>query len=297
MDDPEIVSAFRVVLAIAVFSYAAMLDWRTRKIENKYWIFLTVVGFVLIPVQVMIDRLPGWYIVTLAPVAAILGDIYVELREGTRLARVAPVLQYGFAVLSVVLFAFLWWDEPGFRDYLAVPLMMLLVVVLYMLDIVRGGADAKALIALSVLFPVRPVIDPLPLIFDSSAAVDTWLPFSFIVLFNASVLVVLVPIAMLVKNSISGDFKLPYALVGYMTEAKNLKGKHVWLMEHMTAQGHVMRTRPRRSENLEEEAKQLIDAGHARVWVTPKIPFILPLLASIVFTAVVGNLLVLLFPY
>jgi len=285
------------MLAVVVFSYAAVLDWRTRKIANKYWVALTVAGITLLPAQVWIDGVPVWYLVALAPVVAVLLDVYSNLNEESWIARVAPVAQYGFAVLSVVLFAYLWWDEPGFGNYLAVPVMMMLIIVLYMLDIVRGGADAKALIALSVLFPVRPVIGPLPLIYDPSAAVDSWLPFSFIVLFNASVIVALVPVAMLLKNALARNIRFPYALVGYMARARDLRGKHVWLMEHMTDRGHEMHTRPRRHEDIEAEAKKLIDAGHEWVWVTPKIPFIVPLLASIVFTVVVGNLLVLIFPY
>ncbi|MEM0343474.1 MAG: A24 family peptidase C-terminal domain-containing protein [Thermoplasmata archaeon] len=297
MDESEIVNVLRVGLAVAVFSYASVLDWRTRRIGNKYWVLLTGAGVALIPVQIVIDDRPLWYAVTLLPVLAILIDVYSEFKEGTALAKLAPIASYGFAVASVLCLGIVYWNEPGFGSYIAVPAMILLIVVLYMLDVVRGGADAKALIALSVLFPVRPLIGPLPLMYSASAAVDSWLPFSFIVLFNASVFTLLVPLALLLRNALTGNMRLPYALVGYLTDAATLKGKHVWLMEHMTERGHEMHMRPRRSEDLEAEASKLIEAGHARVWVTPKIPFVVFLLASIVFTVVLGNLLVLLLPY
>jgi hypothetical protein len=78
-------------------------------------------------------------------------------------------------------------------------------------------------------------------------------------------------------------------------DVAGLKGVHVWLMENMEDGQRRLHTRPRRNEDLDKEVELLKAAGATRVWVTPKIPFIIPMTASLIFTATVGNLLFLLF--
>jgi preflagellin peptidase FlaK len=77
-------------------------------------------------------------------------------------------------------------------------------------------------------------------------------------------------------------------------DAGDTKGRFVWLMERMEDDRHVVYTRPRRNEELDAELELLVKAGHDRVWVTPKVPFIIPVTIGLVFSFVVGNLIFLL---
>jgi hypothetical protein len=79
-------------------------------------------------------------------------------------------------------------------------------------------------------------------------------------------------------------------------EAAEIAGKHVWLMESIVGGEHVTHARPRRQEDLRSDIELLVNSGYKRIWVTPKIPFIVPMLASLVLTTVIGNLLFLMFP-
>ncbi len=203
----------------------------------------------------------------------------------------APSLGPMFAWLAV-------YTDWAFKlPILAAVYLMLFIVLLYMLDLIRGGADAKALLALSVIFPIYPAIDTLPLIQPETSSAELVFPFTFAVLVTAAVIVALLPIGFTIKNIASREFKFPYGALGYKVDVEHLSGKHVWLMENIVEGVPRLHTRPRRDEDLGKEIELLKSAGVSRVWVTPKVPFIIPLTVGVVFVAIVGNIFFLLFGF
>jgi len=172
---------------------------------------------------------------------------------------------------------------------------MLFVVIMYMLDLIRGGADAKALLSLAILFPFHPDLGSFPILQSDNASAEILFPFSFVVLVTAAIVVAFFPLGFLAKNALAGEFRSPQGFLGYRLNADDFKGRHVWLMERMEQGTHRFYTRPRNDEDLEKEAKLLLENGYKRVWVTPKIPFIIPMLVALVFSTLVGNILLLLF--
>ena len=203
----------------------------------------------------------------------------------------APFAKYGIAIIMTILLWFLWGDDRYFQHLLAVPLMMMIFVGMYILDILKGGADAKALIALSILFPFHPVIGDLPLITPVGEYADILFPFALAVLIDAAIIVVFLPLVFLVRNLTSRDFRFPQMLLGYTVDLSQSRPGFVWLMERIEDGRHIFYTRPRSDEDLEAELLKLRDHGRSRVWVTPKIPFIVPILAGLVLATVVGNIL------
>jgi preflagellin peptidase FlaK len=288
--------AIRLVSAIAILAFASALDWRTRKVPNIYWVLMGGIGLVLIPIQVLADGEDPAYILVLIPVFAILADVYLDSDEETTWARYAPFVKYAIAVLSMVLLAMYLGDDEYFQHLLAVPGMMLLIVALYMLDVIRGGADAKALLSLAVLFPFYPGFDSLPVLSADSPSAEILFPFTFVVLVTAAIIVALFPLAFLMFNLARGDSKFPYSLLGYRIPLADVQKKHVWLMERMKDGKHELRARPIHDEDVSSAVALLHEAGFARVWVTPKIPFIVPMLIGLVISAIVGNILLLIFP-
>lgn len=296
MDYSEPLSAIRLIAAFVVLAYASSLDLRTRRVPNKYWIALSLFGLVMVVMQVILDDEPLEYLLVLIPVVAILSDIYLSGAEGTVHGRFGPFAKYSVAIVFVILIGVLWGSDQYAQKLLSVPVMMLIVVALYVLDAIRGGADAKAFVALAVVFPFYPSVGPFPLISAGGDADPAILPFSLVVLFTTAVIVALTPIYFLVRNAARGDLRFPQAFFGYRTDTSEAQKTHVWLMERMEGGKHVLFTRPKLEEDLAKELRMLEAGGHTRVWVTPKIPLIVPLLIALVFATVVGNLLALLFP-
>ncbi len=296
MDSAEAISAFRLVIAITIFAIASILDVRTRKVGNAYWIAMAAIGLALLPVQISIDERRWEYLLIAVPILAILSDVYLEAAPGTTLDKYGPTLKYAVAIAAVLMLGYYWGDTPYFQHLLAVPVMMLAVVAMYTLDIVRGGADAKALISLSVLFPFYPTITGIPLINAETEIATIVFPFAFTILVIAAVMVaVVIPLGFLVANTAAGDLRFPNALFGRRMDVDKAWNSHVWLMERIEKGEHVIYTRPRRDEVLSRELNLLKVAGYSRVWVTPKIPFMVPMLASLVISAAIGNFLFLLF--
>lgn len=158
MDSSEILSLLRLAPAIIVLTYASVLDWRTRRVPNTYWIALSLVGLVLIPIQLRVDDADYKFLLIIVPILVILSDVYWSSEEEGSLAKYMPVAKYAVAVVAIIALAYLWGTDEYFQHFIAVPIMMLLIVAMYMLDIIRGGADAKALLSLSILFPFYPVL-------------------------------------------------------------------------------------------------------------------------------------------
>jgi len=293
VDAQDAVTALQLVSSATVLCYASLLDWRTRRVGNIFWAILSVVAILLLVARVVVDDAPIEYLLILVPVLALLLDVYSPMGESGVAARVLPVVAYGSAIILAAYLGYLWVDDRYFAHLLTIPIMMMLVVVMYMVDIVRGGADAKALIALSIMFPFYPHIGSLPLIAAENSFAEILFPFAFIILVNAAIIVAFTPIAFALRNLAAGESELPFTFVGYKLDAEEARTRQVWLMERMEDGVHRRFTRPKRGEDLSEELEKLVSAGYDRVWVTPKIPFIIPMAIALLFTTVVGNILVL----
>lgn len=296
MDSAESINALRLVLSLSVLAYASFLDLRTRKVPNVYWIGLGVAGLGLILVQLYVDDMPIEYLLVFVPILAILADVYLGSEEETTRAKLTTFGKYALALGSILALAYQYGGDEYFQHLLAIPIIMLFVVVMYMLDIVRGGADAKALISLSILFPFYPAFGSLPFIHGETSAAETLLPFSFSILVNAAIIVALTPLVFLARNLSRKEFAFPLGLLGYKLDTAEIANKHVWLMESIMDGKLVTHVRPRKQEDQKADIELLASSGYKRVWVTPKIPFIVPMLVSLILTTVVGNILLLIFP-
>ena len=159
------------------------------------------------------------------------------------------------------------------------------------LGLIAGGADAKALMALGVLLPFPLALsDVLPL-------GQGPMPGSFTVLGNSLLLFLVIPVALFAWNAAHGHLRLPHAFLGLKREAAQVRRGHAWPMEVVDAEGH-RRTRLFASRMSEEEIHDTFERvqalGTEKVWVSPKIPFMLPLLAGFLAAFTLGDLLLML---
>ncbi|MDY6775230.1 MAG: A24 family peptidase C-terminal domain-containing protein, partial [Halobacteria archaeon] len=181
-----------------------------------------------------------------------------------------------------------------------------------------GGADMKAIVVLSLLFPVYPDFWGLPVV-RSEAGV-----FILTVLGNTVVVGALYPLGLLVENILRHGFSNPVLMVvGRQVKVDDLHTRHGRILklpdESMTFSGtdldffrDYVDWRDLKSlsevdasdlhlrefvnetdwvtddiENDEEEMRRILKAD--KVWITPGIPFILPMTVGLVVALTYGD--------
>ncbi|MCK5309947.1 MAG: hypothetical protein KAJ64_04810, partial [Thermoplasmata archaeon] len=75
----------------------------------------------------------------------------------------------------------------------------------------------------------------------------------------------------------------------------NIPKKFVWPMEKIIDDERVLVIFPKRDGDVRKDLLALRKEGIERIWVTPKVPFIIPMLLGIIFSVIIGNLVMLLF--
>lgn len=134
-----------------------------------------------------------------------------------------------------------------------------------------GGADAKALMCLAVLFPFYPDLEYIPILNTGFGI------FSFSVLANSVIfapgIMVLLLLTNLSREGFRGFIKNPlYYIAGYKIPVEKI-GFHN-LFEFVDEKGELKRVR-RAIEPNEEIIARLKKSGLNKVWATPALPFII----------------------
>ena len=165
-----------------------------------------------------------------------------------------------------------------------------------------GAADAKALMCIAVLFPTQPGFIILSHHFPLFGAfVPIVFPFALIVLLNAAVLALAVPISLFLRNlhSLSlREFTRNAALsfVAYRVSISELRGDGFVRLTHKyeDKDGYLTRRYSLGGVPLNSDTLKRLKAYHregktaAEVWVTPELPFILFIASGFVASCLVG---------
>jgi len=181
-------------------------------------------------------------------------------------------------------------------------LTFVFVYILFQLG-VFGGADAKSLIVLSIIFPVYPdfiifnsgfpIHDPLPLFRDF---------FAFGIFENAVLLTIVVPLGLAFYNLSKMGFHIEkplYAFIGYKTKISELSQKrHIKLIEGFEIINNKFRFYFKRG-GVELDEEVIIELKNASkkglikddVWVTPGLPFMIPITLGFLVAAFYGDLI------
>ncbi len=286
----------RLGIALTIACIASVSDWRKREVSDVHWIVMGVAGLALLAVQIIQDNVDLTYLLFLLPMAWFFFDMLVE-RRGMFEDGINP-LPIGLYLGSFAIMAFLisqFWNEAYMWQLLVIPILFVLIFFLYQFNVIKGGADAKALMAIALLIPRYPMIGPFPLVHVTVDAAQYIMPFAILVLFNAALLTLVVPLIMLFYNLYKRDVKIPAMLFGYMMELPDVRTKFVWPMEYIKDGEMKISAFVRPDDSIEEQIDQLEAAGKTRLWVTPKIPFLIPITASIFTSSIVGNIIFFLF--
>lgn len=177
-------------------------------------------------------------------------------------------------------------------------LIFVLVYILFQLGSF-GGADAKSLIVLSIILPAYPAIQLLGQDFPLNKPL---IPiFAFGILGNAVLLTVVVPLGLAAYNLLRIGLRIDnplYIFIGYKSRISDLAGKHIKLIQSFEKENGVIKFRFKRggveiNEDVISELKAMSEKGLIKdeVWVTPGLPFMIPITLGFFVAVVYGDLI------
>jgi len=162
-----------------------------------------------------------------------------------------------------------------------------------------GGADAKSLIALSIILPVYPRFQIFGYSFPlNKPMIDL---FAFGILGNAVTLTTVVPAGLFVLNLARKDVRikeLAFALIGYKCKISELGDKHIKFIQDFelisdTVKFHFKLGGVEINEKKIQILRDMVDRGLIKdeIWVTPSFPFMIPITAGFFTAALYGDLI------
>lgn len=199
--------------------------------------------------------------------------------------KAANILWVIMAIVGVILLVIQYLDG-GFSNiwYLVfIPIMIAMVYLFFQMHLLFGGADAKALMALAILVPIQPSINTFPIWLS-------YLPGSWSIFVNATILFLFIPISLLFYNIGKRNLMFPHCILGYKTTLEKAKKEFVWPMEKIQEGKRKLVYMPKKFE-MDEDFREFEKLGIKEIWVTPKIPFMIPLLAGFITAFILGDIL------
>lgn len=176
----------------------------------------------------------------------------------------------------------------GFGDktfyLLFIPIMIALVYAFFQMRLIFGGADAKALMALAILLPMHPSINQFPIWGES------FMPASWTIFSNSIIIFLFIPLSLLIFNIAKRNIKFPHALLGYKMSIKTAKEKFVWPLEKIVDGKRKFAYMPKEFD-ADEEFDKFEKFGINEIWITPKVPFMIPLLVGFICSYIFGDIL------
>jgi preflagellin peptidase FlaK len=164
-----------------------------------------------------------------------------------------------------------------------IPFMIIIFYILFQLLPFFGGADVKALMSFAILVPFEPVI----LFFPIYGSI---MPFSWIIFSNSVFIYIIIPFSLFFYNLLKGDLKFPYCVLGYRIELDKAKEKFVWPLEKII-DGKRKISYFSMNKNNNDIYSAFEELRINKIWVTPKIPFMIPLLIGFILSFFVGDIL------
>jgi preflagellin peptidase FlaK len=269
-------SIIRFIIGVIILLTAAYQDYKTRLVSSILWIAMALAGVLILSYQLIFVFENSFALYFIPIILIMFFEWYVELSKNVRIL----INGIGF-VLSLLLLS-ISFNLSTFSVFLII-LVMLAAKLFYIKKILKGKADAKALMSIAILVPYYPAlftVYSLPSINRSIAQVT--FPFAIEVLMNAAVTAVFYVIYLFFFNVSKRDIGFPEMFLGYKLKIEDFKNKHVWLLERIDEGGtHYLSLTP--DENAEDsELEKFRLRKIEKVWVQPQIPFIVFMLIGFI---------------
>jgi archaeal preflagellin peptidase FlaK len=223
-----------------------------------------------------------------------------------KIRRAPNELWYLMGGIGAVLDLYAFWQNGfnvNFLVWLGAGILFIWALVFFIFKVGGfGGADAKSLIAIAIMFPLYPAITLAGIDFPLSSGIMSPV-FALAVLGNAVALNLVVPLFMFLYNLVTtpaGELvSNPIgSFTGYKTRIGELKGKHLRLMhDYDETDNKVQKHWVFKGTEIDDyslgELSKWRDAGKIgdKVWVTPKLPFLIPITLGFLAGVFYGDIL------
>lgn len=279
MDLVNTVNLLILTSILLVLFSASVSDWRKREISDRHWVILGIIG------------IAGWIPSSLTSgisINVVLSFAFLQLIILASLFIDCSVLGISSVILAIVgAAAFLLFDRsPQNLACASVLLTYLALLGMYYLGIVRGGADVKCLIVLSFSMPVYP-----EMFAGYSGTVwflRTVFPPSISVLFLASILSVSFCAAYCFCRNIGKDLGFGDRVRMFSVPVSSVGSSFVWPAKDV-CDGELTNCGIPDDTEVDRICQRYKDAGLNEMYVTPMIPFIIPITLATLVIVFLGN--------
>lgn len=269
-----------VFLILATLLSASVFDWKYREIPDWHWAIMFVVGIILSIAKVIDSGLGPVGLLMPLCVALIAFDCLYDRGPSIMMDM---TIYIAIAILAIVPFVMIGGDVG--RTFISIPITYAAMNVLYYTGLVRGGADAKSIIAIASVFPTYPEILGMPIIDVPSGIESQVFTPAFAVLTMALILSLLYGVFNFIRNLIAGNTVMPQMIIGTMMPIEKAKVSKVWSMEDIVDGESVITTSAIEDDEI---WKRLEDGGRTEIWVTAIIPFLIPITIAFIIMVTVG---------
>lgn len=191
----------------------------------------------------------------------------------------------------------------GGLNYLKILLFSVIFIFIFVYILFQigtfGGADAKSLIMMSIILPVYPEIQVLTFNFPVNPPLINI--FALGIFGNAVLLTIVVPLGLAIYNIIKLGVKIDkplYIFIGYKSKISDLANKHIKLIQDHEESNGTIKTRFKRG-GVEVNEKTINDLNNLYkkglieeyVWVTPSLPFMIPITVGFFVAILYGDLI------
>ncbi len=318
-DAETILGWARMGVLILCMGWAAWFDHKERRVSNEHWMVWTKPIVFIWSLDLLIQG-PHWsvWFTASALLAYASGSVIgrptmKDARQGNRIDQIVS-LWYLLSVIGLVagalrfmevspldvligeatMEATLWWS------YIGALFTLFVINLAWRFRFIHGGADAKALMWVTLLFPSWGEVPV-----HSDTAMDEivlHLPPSLSLLIWGGFLFVLIPIILLLRNIATGSVRnvsdIFMAWMSLSVPLATVRDRHVWILSDTmdmpsgeTVLIHKKRA-PRRTptdEEMNDHIKRLEEIGAERIWVSLKLPLLLFLFPAILPLWLIGD--------
>lgn len=292
MIDPTLLLDLRVILLLSVFGVASYFDWKVREVRDELWLVGGVLGGVLL----LLESLPWSLTVLELDALLLLFVIQHFIPWDARMERwplAVPVLEGSLYVgmILAAIWAYLYADPQPPVGFFAGVAAVVIARALFESGVLYGGADAKALMVAGIMLPVipQPWFPNLP-----ATLQNPWLaeiPFAFTMLVDGALISLAVPLAIVAYNLSKGEHRFPHMFHMYVIPTEELPRRYVWLKDPAPEPHPREETTEEDNELRAGQARELLEKGVKEVWVTPQIPFLIPLALGAIVGLFFGDVL------
>ena len=290
------IDILRFLIGFVMLSYGSWSDFKTRRVSNLVWIYGGILGSLLLIYEVY-SFWENYGVYVWALLFATFNLFFNSFVDEYVLDKNQAILwkssQYIAILCSVYFFFSLDSNDIPKNNYqlidlISIPFLMILMYVWFYFGPTIGGADVKAIMAISLITPFTFTLSD-----TSLTAFDTrGFPYPFVIFMNSLLLYLLIPFSLAIYNIFKGNLESPFFQIFFGTKMELSKAREsfVWPMQQVIGEKVVMVAFVKHKLNSDKEWNKLENKGISNPWITFKVPYIIPLALSFIITAFFGDI-------